>query len=58
MMELRKKLGMAIIMITHDLGVVASMCDGLPSCRPEKSWKAGLWTDFYEPKHEYTKGHF
>ena len=27
MMELRKKLGMSIIMITHDLGVVASMCE-------------------------------
>ena len=27
MMELKEKLGMAIIMITHDLGVVASMCD-------------------------------
>ena len=27
MMELKDKLGMAIIMITHDLGIVASMCD-------------------------------
>ena len=27
MMDLQKKLGMAIIMITHDLGVIASMCD-------------------------------
>ena len=27
MMELKDKLGMAILMITHDLGVVASMCD-------------------------------
>ena len=27
MMELKEKLGMAIIMITHDLGVVASMCE-------------------------------
>ena len=27
MQELRKKLGMSIIMITHDLGVVASMCE-------------------------------
>ena len=25
-MELKDKLGMAIIMITHDLGVVANMC--------------------------------
>ena len=27
MQELRRKLGMSIIMITHDLGVVASMCE-------------------------------
>ena len=27
MMDLQKKLGMAIIMITHDLGVIANMCD-------------------------------
>ena len=27
MQELRQKLGMSIIMITHDLGVVASMCE-------------------------------
>lgn len=27
MQELREKLGMSIIMITHDLGVVASMCE-------------------------------
>ena len=27
MQELQEKLGMAIIMVTHDLGVIASMCD-------------------------------
>ena len=27
MQELQKKLGMAIIMVTHDLGVIADMCD-------------------------------
>ena len=27
MQDLQKKMGMAIIMITHDLGVIASMCD-------------------------------
>ena len=27
MMELREKMGMSIIMITHDLGVVANMCE-------------------------------
>lgn len=32
MQDLRKKLGMSIIMITHDLGVVASMCEKLQLC--------------------------
>ena len=27
MQDLQKKLGMAIIMVTHDLGVIADMCD-------------------------------
>ena len=27
MQSLQKKLGMAIIMVTHDLGVIAEMCD-------------------------------
>ena len=27
MQDLQKKLGMAIIIVTHDLGVIASMCD-------------------------------
>ena len=27
MMDLKEKLGMAIIMITHDLGIVARMCE-------------------------------
>ena len=27
MLELKDKLGMSIIMITHDLGVIAEMCD-------------------------------
>ena len=31
MQELRQKLGMSIIMITHDLGVVASMCERILS---------------------------
>ena len=29
MQDLQKKLGMAIIMVTHDLGVIASMCERL-----------------------------
>lgn len=57
MMELKEKLGMAIIMITHDLGVVASMCDRIAVMYAGKVVEYGTTEDiFYHPSHEYTKG--
>ena len=57
MMELKEKLGMAIIMITHDLGVVASMCDRIAVMYTGRIVEYGTTDDiFYNPKHEYTKG--
>ena len=57
MQELRKKLGMGIIMITHDLGVVASMCDYIAVMYAGEIVEYGTTDDiFYNPKHEYTKG--
>ena len=57
MMELKEKLGMAIIMITHDLGVVASMCDKIAVMYGGSIVEYGTTDDiFYNPKHEYTKG--
>ena len=57
MMELKRKLGMAIIMITHDLGIVASMCEKIAVMYGGKIVEYGTTDDiFYEPKHEYTKG--
>ena len=59
MMELKEKLGMAIIMITHDLGVVASMCDRIAVMYAGKVVEYGTTEDiFYNPSHEYTKGIF
>ena len=56
MMELKEKLGMAIIMITHDLGVVASMCDRIAVMYAGKVVEYGTTEDiFYNPSHEYTK---
>ena len=56
-MELKEKLGMAIIMITHDLGVVASMCDRIAVMYAGRIVEYGTTDDiFYNPKHEYTKG--
>ena len=57
MMDLKEKLGMAIIMITHDLGVVASMCDRIAVMYAGRIVEYGTTDDiFYNPKHEYTKG--
>ena len=57
MMDLKKKLGMAIIMITHDLGVVASMCDRIAVMYAGRIVEYGTTDEiFYNPKHEYTKG--
>lgn len=57
MMDLKEKLGMAIMMITHDLGVVASMCDRIAVMYAGNIVEYGLTDDiFYNPKHEYTKG--
>ncbi len=57
MMELKEKLGMAIIMITHDLGIVASMCEKIAVMYAGRIVEYGTTDDiFYNPKHEYTKG--
>ena len=57
MMELKDKLGMAIIMITHDLGLVASMCEKIAVMYAGKIVEYGKTDDiFYKPSHEYTKG--
>ena len=57
MQELRQKLGMSIIMITHDLGVVASMCERIAVMYAGHIVEYGTAAEiFYEPKHEYTKG--
>ncbi|MCI7528348.1 MAG: ABC transporter ATP-binding protein [Oscillospiraceae bacterium] len=57
MQELRQKLGMSIIMITHDLGVVASMCERIAVMYAGHIVEYGTADEiFYDPKHEYTKG--
>ena len=57
MQKLQKELGMAIIMITHDLGVVAQMCDEVIVMYAGSICEQGSADEiFYNPKHEYTKG--
>lgn len=57
MQSLQKKLGMAIIMVTHDLGVIADMCDEIIVMYGGRVCERGTAEDiFYRPHHEYTKG--
>ena len=57
MQKLQKEMGMAIIMITHDLGVVAQMCDEVIVMYAGSICEQGTADEiFYNPKHEYTKG--
>jgi oligopeptide transport system ATP-binding protein len=57
MMELKDKIGMSIIMITHDLGIVASMCDRIAVMYGGKIVEYGPTDEiFYNTRHEYTKG--
>ena len=55
--QLRKELGMAIILITHDLGVVARMCDRVMVMYAGTVCEKGTVEQiFWNPRHEYTKG--
>ncbi|MBQ8005195.1 MAG: ABC transporter ATP-binding protein, partial [Clostridia bacterium] len=57
MKQLQEELGMAIIMITHDLGVVAQMCDEVIVMYAGGICEQGTADEiFYNPSHEYTKG--
>lgn len=55
--ELQEKMGMAIILITHDLGVVAKFSDRVNVMYAGKIIESGTIQDiFYQPKHPYTLG--
>jgi oligopeptide transport system ATP-binding protein len=57
MRSLQKQLGMAIIMITHDLGVIAEMCDEIIVMYAGRICERGTAEEiFYNPRHAYTKG--
>ncbi len=57
MKSLQDELGMAIIMITHDLGVVAQMCDEVIVMYAGSICEQGTADEiFYNPRHEDTKG--
>ena len=57
MKELQKKTHMGIIFITHNLGVVAEICDKVSVMYAGKIVEQGKVSDiFYSPSHPYTNG--
>ncbi len=57
MKGLREKLNMAVLLITHDLGVVAETCDHVVVMYAGRVVEEGSAEDiFYRPSHPYTKG--
>ncbi|MBE6997394.1 MAG: ABC transporter ATP-binding protein [Ruminococcaceae bacterium] len=57
MNDLKVKFNTALVMITHDLGVVAQMCDEVVVMYAGSICEQGTADEiFYNPRHEYTKG--
>ncbi|WP_326908813.1 ABC transporter ATP-binding protein [Sedimentibacter sp. MB31-C6] len=55
--DLQKKFKTSIILITHDLGVIAKMCDRVFVMYGGKILERGMVDDiFYNTKHPYTSG--
>ncbi len=55
--DIQKKTGVSIIIITHDLGVVAQVADRIAVMYAGKIVEAGERREiFYNPQHPYTKG--
>lgn len=55
--DLKSETGTAIVMITHDLGVVAGICDRVAVMYAGEFVETGNVRDiFYDPQHPYTKG--
>lgn len=59
MLDLKNQFGTALLMITHDLGVVAKICDTVAVMYAGKIVEYGtLRNVFNTPKHPYTEGLF
>ncbi len=57
MIEIRQKINMSIILITHDLGVVSDVCEKIAVMYAGRIVEAGTTNEiFYNPKHQYTIG--
>ena len=60
MNELREKLNTSLVLITHDLGVVAQMCEKVAIIYAGEIIEYGTLTDLFDhpPHHPYTEGLF
>jgi peptide/nickel transport system ATP-binding protein len=59
MIDLKEQLGMSMLMITHDLGIVADMCDHVAIMYAGRIVEFGTVQDIFENhKHPYTEGLF
>lgn len=57
MKSLQARLGMAIILITHDLGIVADLCERVLIMYAGQILESGKVEDiYYRPRHPYTRG--
>ena len=56
MRDIRREFGTAIILITHDLGVVAGLCERVLVMNGGEQMESGPVRDiFYRPRHAYTR---
>jgi oligopeptide/dipeptide ABC transporter ATP-binding protein len=56
MRDLKKELNTSVVLISHDMGVIASICDRVQVMRHGEFVEAGLADDiFYQPQHPYTQ---
>ncbi|MER2006843.1 MAG: ABC transporter ATP-binding protein [Psychrobacillus sp.] len=56
MKDMQKRFGTSIILITHDLGVVAGMCDRVAVMKNGEIVETGTTEEIFDnPKHDYTK---
>ena len=57
LLEMRERLGMSILLITHDLGVVAEVADRVAMMYAgQKIEEASVFDLFQHPQHPYTQG--
>jgi peptide/nickel transport system ATP-binding protein len=56
MRDLRRELNTSVVLISHDMGVIASMCDRVQVMRHGEFVETGPADEiFYRPKHPYTR---